>query len=67
MSLLLNLILVPSLGLTGLGVASFIATVVLLALRQGGLRSLPNEVVCPGRQPRCVRVSTQAWRESAPT
>jgi O-antigen/teichoic acid export membrane protein len=66
-SLLLNLILVPPLGLTGLGVASFIATVVLLALRQGGLRSLPNEVVRPGRQPRCLRVSTQAWRESAPT
>ena len=59
-SLLLNLILVPPFGFTGLGVASFIATVVLLALRRGGLRSLPNEAVRLGRQPRCVRVSSQA-------
>src|SRR5262249_27566506 len=42
-SLLLNLILVPLLGLTGLGLSSIVASVILLALRQGGLRSLQAE------------------------
>jgi O-antigen/teichoic acid export membrane protein len=58
-SLLLNLILVPPLGFTGLGIASFTATVILLALRFDGLRSLPNDAMRPGLQPR-VRVSSQA-------
>jgi O-antigen/teichoic acid export membrane protein len=39
-SLLLNLMLVPLLGLKGLGLSSIVASVILLALRQGGLRSL---------------------------
>jgi O-antigen/teichoic acid export membrane protein len=39
-SLLLNLVLVPLLGLTGLGLSSLVATGILLALRQEGLRVL---------------------------
>jgi len=38
-SLLLNLLLVPFLGLTGLGVASVLANLLLLALRREGLRA----------------------------
>jgi O-antigen/teichoic acid export membrane protein len=41
-SILFNLFLVPALGFTGLGVASLIATLVLLALRHDGLRSSPS-------------------------
>ncbi|MGB7976995.1 MAG: hypothetical protein WCF81_22190 [Roseiarcus sp.] len=37
-SLLLNLVLVPLLGLTGLGLSSLVASGILLALRQEGLR-----------------------------
>jgi O-antigen/teichoic acid export membrane protein len=37
-SLLFNLLLVPFLGLTGLGIASVLATLLLLALRREGLR-----------------------------
>lgn len=39
-SLLLNLLLVPFLGLTGLGVASVLANLLLLALRREGLHAL---------------------------
>jgi len=39
-SLLLNLVLVPLLGLTGLGLSSIVASGILLALRQEGLRFL---------------------------
>jgi O-antigen/teichoic acid export membrane protein len=39
-SLLLNLVLVPLLGLTGLGLSSIVASGILLALRQNGLRGL---------------------------